>query len=206
MAIEGYMAFVRAAQGGAAGTAFGSESQVNWNDPSELGAHKDFIDMRAMAQGGNVFEIESWGFGVERVLSTGSQSTGIGTGSATFKEFTIERKIDQSSPLFFKMSVTGQTFAKVSLCLRKAVGDDYSGQTFLRYDFRVVGVKSIDWSHDEEAPKETLTFEYGALNVRYSPQDTGGGLGSEIQANFNRIANEVDPDPNKVIVRRAGGK
>jgi hypothetical protein len=26
--------------------------------------------------------------------------------------------------------------------------------------------KTIPWSHDDEAPKETVTFEYGALQVR----------------------------------------
>jgi hypothetical protein len=27
--------------------------------------------------------------------------------------------------------------------------------------------KTIPWSHDDEAPKETTTFEYGGLVIRY---------------------------------------
>ncbi len=38
----------------------------------------------------------------------------------------------------------------------------------------MVFVTEIAWSHDDTAPKEDITFDYGAMRVTYSPQQRSG--------------------------------
>ena len=67
-----------------------------------------------------------------------------------------------------------------------------SGTTFLRFDFALVAVKTISWSGSDgdEACKEEVTFEYGALQVRYQQQDTyGAAKGGPVAAAWNRVYN-----------------
>lgn len=196
MAIDGYMAFKNYAKNQGGGL-LKSESQVVWNDSkSELNGTGNYINFATAAKTGCLFEIEEWSFGIERVLSTASQSGGIGTGSATFNAFSITRKIDRASPILFEMSCSGSTFERVSLGLRKAVGGvgsgTESGKVYLRYDFKLVGVKTINWSHAEDSPTETVEFEYGAVAIRYTPQEPDGSLGSAINGGWNRIQNIQD--------------
>jgi type VI protein secretion system component Hcp len=42
-------------------------------------------------------------FDIEQTLNIGSQSTGAGAGKVTFNPFSITRKVDRASPVFFAM-------------------------------------------------------------------------------------------------------
>jgi type VI protein secretion system component Hcp len=82
----------------------------------------------------------------------------------------------------------------VSLALRKSVGAsaggaEVSGMVFLRFDFKLVAVKTISWSHDDESPKETVTFEYGGLQIRYAQQEASGKLMTAMKGGWNRVKN-----------------
>jgi len=142
---------------------------------------------------GAVFEVEDYSFDIEQALNIGSQSGGTGAGRVTFNPFSITRKIDNASPYFFQMCCAGTAFKAVALGLRKSTGGSASGEFFLRFDFKLVAVKTISWSHDEESPKETLTFEYGGMLIRYYPQNPDGSLYNVVaQGGWNRIKNKED--------------
>ncbi|MDE2005477.1 MAG: type VI secretion system tube protein Hcp [Rhodospirillales bacterium] len=190
MAFDAYMFFKDAG-----GTPLSGESQVAWSDQTPLGSD-------IPKNGSNVFEIDDFNFDIEQVLNIGSQSSGIGAGRVTFNPFTITRKTDKASVQFFTMCCAGTHFKEVSLLLRKAgaggasiqnaSGDDMaSGATFLRYDFGLVGVKTISWSGSDgdEAPKEEIAFEYGSIKVRYCQQNKDGSLAAPIPGSWNRINN-----------------
>jgi type VI secretion system secreted protein Hcp len=166
-----------------------SESTVDFKNDVSNALSSDFI-----AQNGNhaVFEVDSFNFGLEQVVTIGSQSTGTGGGKATFKEFNIERKIDKSSPTLFQNACAGKSFQTVSLGFRKAAGDDSSGTFFLRFDFKLVATKTIDWAHDEESPKETMTFMYGGLIMKYLPQNPDGTMAALQVGGWNRVKNIAD--------------
>jgi len=149
---------------------------------------------------GFVFEVDSFNFGLEQMVTIGSQSGGAGSGKVTFKEFNIERKIDLSSPTLFQMACSGKTFETVSLGFRKASGDDTSGNFFLRFDFKLVAVKTIDWAHDEESPKETMTFMYGGLYMRYLPQNPDGSFKPLAGGGWNRVKNVKMTGPTDAVV------
>jgi type VI secretion system secreted protein Hcp len=189
MAIDGYMVFVPYT-----GSALPSESQVVLKPGSQAEplASDSSFNLKKYVDARQVFEVEDYSFDVEQTLNIGSQSKGAGAGKITFNPFSITRKIDSSSPTFFQMACSGTAFQQVFLALRKSSGGDQSGLIFLRFDFKLVAVKTIGWSSDDESPKETITFEYGGLQIRYTVQNADGGMGPAIAAGWNRVQNISD--------------
>ena len=192
MAIDSYMFFVPYN-----GSALTSESQVDMSKNSEDLAK----DLKAYAtgttKGGQLFEVEDYSFDVEQTLNIGSQSSGAGAGKITFNPFSITRKIDCASPIFYQMACSGQAFQQVGLALRKSSGGSQTaGVIYLRFDFKLVAVKTISWAHDDESPKETVTFEYGGLIVRYTQQNPDGSFQPIVMGGWNRVKNNADSTPN----------
>jgi type VI secretion system Hcp family effector len=155
---------------------------------------------------GQIFEISDFSFDIEQILNIGSASSGAGAGKVTFNPYSITRTTDRASPTLFTMCCAGQHFKQVSLYLRRAGGaagsvssgttagsaTAQSGLTFLRFDFALVAVKTINWtgSDGDESPKEEVTFEYGALQVRYQQQDTTGvAKGAPTVGAWNQVYN-----------------
>ena len=188
MALDSYMIFK-----GYDDKYLASESTVDLGKSSEELA-KPFVTAGA----GHIFEVEDYSFDIEQTLNIGSQSTGAGAGKVTFNPYSITRKIDKSSPVLFQNACSGTAFATVSLGMRKSAGTDQSGLFFLRFDFKLVAVKTISWAHDDESPKETVTFEYGGLQIRYAQQNPNGTLGTVIPAGWNRVKNTSDVTDAKI--------
>jgi type VI secretion system secreted protein Hcp len=203
MAVEGYMYFQGYAAGGGPGDYLASESTVRLTKGAP-GEAADIITPFSKAQDGPIedgcksalFEIEDYSFDIEQTLGIGSQSTGVGTGRCQFNPFSITRKIDRASPHFFRMACAGKSFCRVGLGLRKAAGTDSAGVMYLAFTFSLVGVKTVSWAHDDEAPKETVTFEYGAVAVQYAMQQPGGKLDKVIAGGWNRVRNIRADDPS----------
>jgi hypothetical protein len=49
----------------------------------------------------SLFEVSDYSFDIEQVLNIGSQSQGAGAGRTSFSAFSITRKVDKASPIFF---------------------------------------------------------------------------------------------------------
>jgi type VI secretion system secreted protein Hcp len=193
MAIDSYMTFQQYND-----KYLESGSQVDFSKNKEALMEKPFTipTNKAANTSSYIFEVEDYSFDIEQTLNIGSQTSGAGAGKVTFNPFSITRKIDQASPKLFQMACSGTAFKLVTLVLRKSVGTggggaNVSGQVFLRFDFKLVAVKTISWSHDDESPKETVTFEYGGMQIRYSPQDASGALKAAIPGGWNRVRNVV---------------
>ena len=167
-----------------------SESQVDFSKAS--GENDDLFGPFKKAGTGKIFEVEDYSFDIEQTLAIGSQSTGAGAGRVTFNPFSITRKIDISSTTFFQNACSGKSFMNVYLGMRKSAGNDTSGRFFLLFTFKLVAVKTLGWAHDDEAPKETVTFEYGGLQIRYGQQAASGAITRVVPAGWNRVKNTQD--------------
>jgi type VI secretion system secreted protein Hcp len=201
MAIDSYMTFQQYN-----GDYLESGSQVDFKNNGESLMENPFKIPTGKGKKGysQIFEVEDYSFDIEQTLNIGSQTSGAGAGKVTFNPFSITRKIDQASPTLFQMACSGTAFKVVTLALRKGVGtggggDSTSGQIFLRFDFKLVAVKTISWSHDDESPKETVTFEYGAMQINYAPQLASGKLTTAIPGGWNRVRNVVWDDKEGLI-------
>jgi type VI protein secretion system component Hcp len=175
-----------------------SESQVDLR-PSNLGDEKIADPFMKAAGDKALFEIEDYSFDIEQVLNIGSPSTGAGAGKVIFNAFSITRKIDKSSTRFFEMACSGTPFKSVFLGMRKSAGGEASGVFFLRFQFKLVAVKTVSWAHDDESPKETVTFEYGGLILNYGQQEPSGKIMPAVAGGWNRVKNVADVDPDKLI-------
>lgn len=194
MAIDAYMYFLDYQN-----NYLQSESQVSSANATEPLWSKYEFDKASSAKG--LFEVEDFSFDIEQVLSIGSQSSGAGAGKVTFNPFSITRKIDRSSPDFFSMACSGTSFSRVTLGARKAQGGSSAGGVYLVFQFKLVAVKTLSWSYDDEAPKETITFEYGGLLIQYSLQLPTGKFDTvEYKKGWNRVKNIADDTPNTKIV------
>ena len=183
MAIDAYIAFQQYAAAGW----LDSESQVDLSHDTE-----PLMTTPTPLAPGKIFEVESFSFDIAQTLNIGSQSTGAGAGKVTFNPFSITRKVDKASPLLFQMAGSGTPFESVALALRRSGATAASGAIFLRYDFKLVAVKTISWSSGGDAPMEAVTFEYGGLQVRYAPQTATGALAPPISGGWNRVTNVQD--------------
>jgi len=177
-----------------------AESQVDLTNNKEKLMNEPWA-----IKAGKVFEVEDYSFDIEQTLNIGSQSSGAGAGKVTFNPFSVTRKIDKLSPRFFEMACSGTAFESVTLALRKSVGagaggENVSGMIFLRFDFKLVAVKTISWAHDDESPKETVTFEYGGLQVRYAQQAGSGDLSRMdlAKGGWNRVKNIRDQEATPI--------
>lgn len=198
MAVDGYMFFQDYD-----GKYQASESQIDQNIVNQKDKNWSTYKFDAALKGGEgskpgLFEIEDFSFDIEQTLNIGSQSTGAGAGRVTFNPFSITRKIDRFSPGLYEKACSGTPFQIVHLGLKKSAGGNTTGVIYLIFRFKLVAVKTISWSYDDESPKETVTFEYGGLQVHYSPQNPNGTLETAISGGWNRVRNVQDRD-DKVI-------
>ena len=126
------------------------------------------------------FEIKDFSFDVTNKGSIGSATSGAGGGKAQFHEFSITKQIDSATPSFFKSCCAGAHYKTVVIELRKAGGEG-AATTYLKYTFALVYVTKVDWSGPgDEGPEETITFEYGKLDVQYQPQTDGSGISTAL--------------------------
>ena len=146
-----------------------------------------------------LFEVDDYSFDIQQTLNIGSQSSGAGAGKVTFNPFSITRRIDCASPTLFQMSCSGTPFQLVGLGLRKSSGGAASGVMVLAFTFKLVAVKTISYVHDDEAPKETVTFEYGGLCIQYAQQKPDGSLLAPTVGGWDRVHNVASLDPTKLI-------
>ena len=187
MAVDAYMTFTKYD-----GNALAAESQVDFSKQKD-----ELKEASGKFVAGHVFEITDYNFDIEQTLNIGSASKGAGAGRVTFNPFSFTRKIDQASPIFFKMACSGTPFKEVLLGLRKASGGETSGSFFLMYRFVLAAVKTVSWAHDEESPNETVTFEYGGMQIFYGIQKPDGTINqSSIPAGWDRVKNVMNDKPD----------
>jgi type VI secretion system secreted protein Hcp len=174
-----------------------SESQVELTaktNPEALAS--DFVTANS---NGGLFEIDDFNFDIEQTLNIGSGGSGAGAGKITFNPFSVTRKIDKSSPVLFQAACAGTPYANVGLGLRKSSGTSASGSFFLEFSFKLVAVKTISWSNDDESPKEEVAFEYGALVIQYTQQKQDGTFLPAVPGGWNKVNNKALQDPAATI-------
>jgi len=137
----------------------------------------------------NAFEIHSFSWGASNPVNIGSASGGAGAGKVSISSFNIMKKTDSASPALFLNCCKGQHFTEAHVVLRKAGGDALE---YLNYDFTEVFVESIQWSGSsggDDTPTESVSFAFGKVDLKYTPQKGKGEKGTAIPATWDIRAN-----------------
>lgn len=135
-------------------------------------------------------QVDSFNFSAENLITIGSATGGAGTGKAALKELTITKAVDSTTPQFFQRLAQGRHFASLELIARTA-GANGQAAIPVRYLFQTVFVKSQEQSGETDgAPRETLTFVYGAIAQAAQKQSPTGALGTFSFGNWSMITNQ----------------
>jgi type VI secretion system secreted protein Hcp len=148
----------------------GSSRPIKGESPEP--AYKEFV------------QVESVQFGFENAITIGSATGGAGGGKVKFKNFTMVKKVDSTSPALFHNLCAGAHYAKVILMVRS------NGKEIARYFFGMVFATNRDlaMSKDDDTLKETYSFAFGAVDEAIPKP--GGTLATEpISAVWNQIKN-----------------
>lgn len=124
--------------------------------------HKDWI------------EVLSYQSGVSRPV-TGSGSGRV-SGPASFREVSVTKWIDKSSPILMLSVCDGRVFPKVEIDIRRAGLSNPSNETYLTYtlsDCLVTSVSSAS-SGGEPAPSESISLNFTKIEFSYEEASSAG--------------------------------
>ena len=129
----------------------------------------------------NQISVLSWSLGgsLPGTSSACGQASSPGHG-----DLTVVKGIDKASPGLMLASAQGTNLPVVTLTQAHSKGSG-AGATVLTFTFKLVAVKTISWSHDDESPKESVTFEYGGLTVRYQSINPDGSLNPAVSTCYD---------------------
>jgi type VI secretion system secreted protein Hcp len=136
----------------------------------------------------NAVQIPTFSLDIEQTLNIGAQSSGAGAGKVTFNPLVIKRPVDQTSPVLFRDCASGVTFKTLTV---NVVGSNPAVNIPLTYTFSLVAVQTIayDSGDGSSAPMETVSFQYGALEIDYTAQKADGTPGTTVAAGWDRVKN-----------------
>jgi type VI secretion system secreted protein Hcp len=156
--------------------------QIQSNNPQALPVRGESQD----AVFTDAIELRSFSWGAKNTVTLGSAGGGAGTGNAILGELTVNKGIDSATPGLFQRLTTGIHEPGMRLTVRRAGQNPF---VYLQYQFGTVFVSSVDHSGDGDAMQETVTFEYGSVALRYTPQTATGAPGTRIQSGWDQVAN-----------------
>lgn len=149
------------------------------------------IDGEVTAKGmEKTVEIYSFSFGASNPTSVSSSGgTGMSAGKVSMSSFNFMKKLDKASSSLFQACCNGKHFAKATLSLRKAGGDAGQG-VFLEYVLTPVFVDSVQWSGStggDDTPTESVSFNFGKIELTYSTVDDKGKAAKAGQAAWDAV-------------------
>lgn len=131
------------------------------------------------------FEIYSFSWGASNPNTIGSYGGGAGGGKVQMSPIAVSKKSDRASSSLFLNCCKGTHFDKGTIVLRKAGGDN--PVEFITYEFTELFVDSIHWAGGtgQEECSESVTFAFGKVDIKYTPQDEKGKAGTPVPASWD---------------------
>lgn len=139
--------------------------------------HKDEID------------VDSWAWGAS---NPGSMSFGGGGGSGkvSFSDLNFVHKVDKSSANLWKACATGEHIKEATLTSAK---QGKGPQDFLIIKMNDVLITSVSLSEANgsgSVPVESVSMQFGKVDVEYKPQKADGSLDAGVHFKFDIKANK----------------
>ncbi len=123
-------------------------------------------------------EIYSFSWGVSNPTTIGGGTGGGGAGRASFRDLTVNKLFDKSSPQLMIHSASGKVIPSALLSVRSS-GGDATGKVsddFLKITLSNVLVSGLDSAGAQQGdkPADEVTFAFQKIEIQYQPQ--GGDL------------------------------
>jgi len=135
--------------------------------------HKDWI------------ELASFSWGVDRA-SPGAAPPGSGAARAKSRGFAFVMRVNKASPQLFLSCASGKHIKEAMLSVRRPGARQLE---YLKIKFSDVLVTSFGETAGEAAgeaaPQETIGFDFGRLEMAYTPQDASGAGATAVTASWD---------------------
>ena len=135
-------------------------------------------------------DVLAWDWGMSQ---SGSTHTGMGSGSGkvNVRDLNITKNVDKATPNLMKTCCNGTHYPEALLTVRKAGGAAPVEYYMLR--MRPVMITNIEsgGSGDGDRLQETVTLNFGKMEVDYTPQKDDGSADAAIHIGWD-IATNVE--------------
>jgi type VI secretion system secreted protein Hcp len=120
-------------------------------------------------------EIYSYSFGINN--TTVVASGGISGGKAVFRDLSLTKRVDKSSPPLMLACAQGKHLAEAILTIQRSGGAD-KPSNFMRITLTDVIVSSISsaGAAGGDVPQESISFNYGKIKIEYFQQLGDGSV------------------------------
>jgi type VI secretion system secreted protein Hcp len=137
--------------------------------------HKDWIEVLEYQHGVS-----------QQQLSSVSAGGGRGAGRADFKNFTVFKMLDKSSPDLMLHCANGKHIPTVTLDLMMAAGDSHNSAKVIMKDVTVTSVHATGSPQGQTPrPQEVVSFAYSQITWSYTPVDHAGKKGAEVKQGWD---------------------
>ncbi|MBE9520058.1 MAG: type VI secretion system tube protein Hcp [Proteobacteria bacterium] len=128
------------------------------------------------ADHGGWIEVLSFNWGISQTASASASSSGGGTTQrADLQDLSIVKLLDSATPVLFKTCAKGGHIDEVKVELCRAGGDKL---TYMEYIMNNVIISSVSTGGGGGGePTESVTFNYGKIELIYTKQERKGGGG-----------------------------
>ncbi|WP_420382730.1 Hcp family type VI secretion system effector [Novosphingobium sp.] len=121
-------------------------------------------------------EIDSFTWGVSNI-GTASSGSGLGSGKASFQDFTVIKNADAATPVLMQNCATGTHIKNAVLTIRKAGGKKLE---YYKVKFTDLLISSFSnaGSGDNSVPIESISINYTKIQIAYTQQQQDGSGGA----------------------------
>jgi type VI secretion system secreted protein Hcp len=140
---------------------------------SKDSAHKEEIDIEKF----------QWGMSQSGSMHQGG---GGGAGKVNIGNLCLHKSMDKSSPNLMMACSSGKHYPEATLTLRKAGGSSPVEYTIITLKEVMVASYNADAGNSDESVEETLSLNFGKVEVSYQPQKADGSKeGGPIKYGWN---------------------
>ena len=132
-------------------------------------------------------DVLSWSWGVANAGNVG-QGGGAGAGKANFSDLSFMHSLDKASPVLMKACAMGDHYDLATLVARKA---GKGQQDYLIVKMKEVYITSVQASGSSESPLESVSLQFGHVDLEYKPQKPDGTLDAGVHFIYD-IKKHVD--------------
>jgi type VI secretion system secreted protein Hcp len=132
-------------------------------------------------------DVLSWSWGVSNAGSVG-HGGGAGAGKANFSDLNFMHALDKASPVLMKACAMGDHYDLATLVARKA---GKGQQDYLIVKMKEVYITSVQPSGSSENPMESVSLQFGHVDLEYKAQKPDGSLDAGVHFIYD-IKKNVD--------------
>jgi len=133
-------------------------------------------------------DVLSWSWGMNQSGSTHS-GMGSGSGKVSVQDLTITKYVDKATPNLMKTCCNGTHYTEAFLTVRKAGGASPVEYYVLKmYPVMITNIDS-GGSGGEDRLSETVTLNFGKMEVDYTPQMEDGSADAAIHIGWDIATN-----------------